>query len=223
MQRLSMDYLRSNVLFFPYGDNNMPGVPRAVRLTLTVGNPLLVPRVTEADIESKLDELADLLHRRYYSELQRVFDENKVDCFHAEDTLDMKPPVKFLTHKEFESEWKTILESEAVVQPADLKLSTNCKRPQKTDDVSVLGTEEYVVAGFFWFFSMLSGHFVTLASFVEPATGVPAANVESVLWQYGAGGFFFQCMFVFTLYFFFLSFSISAWHSQPPASKCHQD
>ena len=226
LSRFSMDKLRANVFFFPYGSKGMPGMPRPVKLTKVVGMPILVPKVDVSVLEDdyNLDDLTDLLHRRYYTELHRVFEENKAGSLHPEDTLSMNPPVEFINDAEFEAGWNSILNISATIlkQPSDAEAKVAPPK-QEGRNPPILGIEAYFTGGFFFFFPMLCGHFATFADATETMTDITGDRAELIMWSYGPVGFFVKTMFLDTAYFFVVSVVISAWVEKGQAAKSHQD
>ncbi len=201
-----------------------------------------MPKVPEAALATTttLELLADLLHRRYYAELNRVFEENKVRAKHPHDSLDMQPPVQFLTQEEFETEWAALLASSSSLSsppplsPSSSERGGGSSAATAAPETSVLGVEEYFVAAFFWFFSNLSGHYLTLLKLLEPVltplTGISAADFDAYMWHYGSAGFFGSVMFIYTVYFFFIKTVITYTHgggkvhkAQAPSPKLHRD
>jgi hypothetical protein len=239
MQRFFMTYLKANIIFFPYGQINIPGtaIPRPVPLTLCVGKPILVPKVREKDL-ARLNELAELLHRRYYTELSRVFEENKIESSHPDDTLSMQPPVAFLGAADFEEEWSHLLlrsrpqekndDDSGIVEKGTASQSPD---PGRTPVITwVFGVEEWLCAGFFWVTGfMLSGNYLTFVGLVEPFTGVTPSAAYMSMWEHGHVAFILKSILVWCPVFFILNYYVLAlvvlqnYRSSSNSNKKHAD
>ncbi len=106
LQQWCIQLLRANVVFFPYGMLGLPGVPRPEKLTLAIGRPVPVPRIAHPSHEQ-----VDLLHRRFYTELQLAFDAHKDGAGHGDDQLKLTPTLSPLTHEEWEKERRLVPET----------------------------------------------------------------------------------------------------------------
>jgi hypothetical protein len=226
LQRFFMTHLKANILFFPYGQINIPGtaVPRPVPLTLCVGRPILVPRILEAQLVH-VDALAELLHQRYYTELHRVFEDNKQDSLHPDETLSMQPAVPFLEPAEFQTKWHEVLSSSSATSGTSTtpftppprsdcstasSSSSLCKpdapppppppakpSPLYLGGMLVFGVEDWLCTGFFWVTGfMLSGNYLTVIDIVEPVLGVSASSTYTSMWAHGFAAFILKSMII---------------------------
>eukprot|EP00040_Diaphanoeca_grandis_P018372 m.96622 g.96622 ORF g.96622 m.96622 type:complete len:787 (-) comp26910_c0_seq4:447-2807(-) len=103
-QDLLVKTFRANVCYCPWGQYYLPGFPRPEKLTVAVGKPVLVPRLTTV----ATPEHVDLLHSRYMHELQTTFDQFKAESSQAHTEVDFVPEIKLVCEDTFEAKWEKI-------------------------------------------------------------------------------------------------------------------
>eukprot|EP00239_Pterosperma_sp_CCMP1384_P006613 CAMPEP_0197846304 /NCGR_PEP_ID=MMETSP1438-20131217/3064_1 /TAXON_ID=1461541 /ORGANISM="Pterosperma sp., Strain CCMP1384" /LENGTH=644 /DNA_ID=CAMNT_0043457895 /DNA_START=85 /DNA_END=2022 /DNA_ORIENTATION=+ len=143
LQRWFMKKLRANAMYFPYGAFNLPGIPRPACLSVCIGDPILVPPVPHPRAEQ-----ISVLHRRYFTALEDLFEANKAHCGHGRDTLVYDPPIDRLLVRDWDSAWNVVAE----MQP-DEKDVHKAKIAAKVDSATpgIDGEEIFMFCCFFTF------------------------------------------------------------------------
>jgi len=100
--------LRSNVAFFPVGRWYLPCLPARGPVTCVIGERIKVPALKKGTFPTK--EQVILLHRKYYSQVEKLFDTYKAQHGgeYTNATLAFEPSLDTLTDEEFEKEWEKL-------------------------------------------------------------------------------------------------------------------
>lgn len=100
LQELSISILRVNVFFFPYGRWGIPGMPRPVKLTVVIGEPILVP-----EVRCPTTEEVDVLYRLYLTRLRSLYERHRKTLGSGRSVL-FEPDFNPINDHEFKSVWQ---------------------------------------------------------------------------------------------------------------------
>eukprot|EP00049_Salpingoeca_infusionum_P004109 m.74908 g.74908 ORF g.74908 m.74908 type:complete len:1110 (-) comp12420_c0_seq3:358-3687(-) len=144
LQKFCIRNLKANIMLLPYGQWNLPFIPRMTPLTLAVGKPVHVPytpTITQRHVNA--------LHARYMDELNTTVMEVRASTAHPDASLELYPDIETLTEQQFEEQWAAI---NASITDEELTKAEEAKRrgaKQRKNTVEMLLTA-FLLLGVLW-------------------------------------------------------------------------